>query len=65
MEEIDAESTTAAKKKSKKLTVIRTQIGIRKFFLKQNINILLTRPRKQRPVDNILEELTKKTTIRA
>ncbi len=58
MEEIDAESTTAAKKKSKKLTVIRTQIGIRKKILKQNINILLTRSRKQRPVDDILEELT-------
>ena len=55
---IEEEGCTSASKKSKKLAVIRTQINIRKKVLKQSINIVLTRARKQGPVPELVEELS-------
>lgn len=58
MGEIEAEACTAANKRSRKLAIIRTQIHIRKKILLQNINIPLTRSRKQRPVTDLVQELS-------
>lgn len=41
----------------KKLDVIKTQVQIRKKILKQDIHIVFSRSRKQRPVNELLEEL--------
>ena len=57
MESIDSESTTAQKKKTLKLSLLRTQVNIRKKVLGQNIHIIFTHARKQRPVGDIVEEL--------
>lgn len=58
MSEIEDQDCTAASKKSRKLAVIRTQVNIRKKILKQSINIVLTHARKQRPVPELVEELS-------
>ena len=58
IQEIEAENTTDSKKRSKKLALVRTQIQIRKKILKQNIQIVLSRSRKQKPVSDIVEELS-------
>ena len=58
IEKIEAENTTDSKKRLKKLELVRTQIQIRKKILKQNIQIVFSRSRKQRPVSDIVEELS-------
>ncbi len=55
LEKIDMEKLSAAKTVSQKLGLLRTQVNIRKKVLKQDIRIVFTRSRKQRPV---IEELS-------
>lgn len=58
MSKIDTEACTAVNKRSRKLAIIKTQRHIRKKVFKQNINITLTRSRKQRSVADLLQELS-------
>lgn len=39
------------------MDVIKTQVQIRKKIMKQNIHIVFSHSRKQRPVNEVLEEL--------
>ena len=55
--EIENESISTSKKKAKKISLIKTQIQIRKTILKQDIHIVFSRLRRQRPLTDILEEL--------
>ena len=55
--EIENESVSTSKKKAKKISLIKTQIQIRKTILKQDIRIVFSRLRRQRPLTDILEEL--------
>ena len=54
---IDAENMSAQRKKAEKLSVLRTQIKIRKKVLGEHISIALTHSRKQRPLNTIVKEL--------
>lgn len=55
---IDEPSTcTNTKRKAKKLSLLKTQINIRKKVLKQNIRIPFSRARKQRPLIEIVNNL--------
>ena len=56
--DIDQKKLSAAKKAAKKLSLLRTQVKIRKHVLKQNIRIIFTHSRKQRPVHEIAKELS-------
>ena len=58
LEEADACETTTAKKRDKKLALLRTQIKIRKKILNQNINIPFSQKGKKRPLANIVKDLT-------
>ncbi len=57
LEEIDSESISPSRKKAKKIELLRTQINIRKKVLKQNINIVFSKARKQRPLADIVNDL--------
>ena len=57
LEEINCEAISTTKKKQRKLTLLRTQINIRKKILNQKINIPFSHYRKQRPLATIIEEL--------
>lgn len=58
IEDIESESISTSKKKTKILSLIKTQIQIRKKVLNQDIHIVFSCSRKQRPVSDILKELT-------
>ena len=55
--DIDHKTTSTAKKKQEKLSLLRSQISIWKKVLNRKINIPLTHSRSQRPVDVIVQEL--------
>lgn len=58
LSEIDSGSgISSSKKKSKKLQLLRTQINIRKKILHQQIAIVFTQSRRQRPFDDIARDL--------
>lgn len=54
MSEIKDEDCTAASKKSRELAVIKTQINVRKI----GTNTVFTHARKQRPVPELVEEIS-------
>ena len=56
--DVDCESFSAAKKRAQTLSILRTQIKIRKKVLGQNIHITFTRSRRQRPIHEIVRELS-------
>lgn len=56
--DIDKKSLSAAKKTAEKRLLLRTQIKIRKRVLGQNICITFSHSRKQRPVAEIVKELS-------
>ena len=58
IKQIDEEDCNVAKKKAKKLTLLREQLNIRKKILKQDVRITFTCSRKQRPIDDIVAELS-------
>ena len=55
---IEAESTSAAKRKASKLSLLKSQVKLRKKVLKQDINIVFTRSRQPRPTEDIVKELS-------
>lgn len=55
---IDTESISAQRKKSKKISVLKTQIRIRKKVLGQDIRIVFSHARKQRPLHELVKELS-------
>ena len=54
---IESEKISASKKRNKKITLLKTQIKIRRKILNQNIPIVFTNNRKQRPTADIAKEL--------
>ena len=54
---IDKENISKAKKREKKLVLLKTQIKIRKKILNQKIHIVFSHCRKQQPVHDIAKEL--------
>ena len=58
IEDIDSAPISAFKKKQKKLSLLRTQINLRKKILNQKINIVFSKNRKQRPLGQIVSELS-------
>ena len=54
---IDNESNSVSNKKSKKVSLLKTQILIRKKVLKQKVNIVFSRSKKQRPLSDVIKEL--------
>ena len=54
---IDEESLSITKKRNKKIDCLKTQIRIRKRVLGQNVSIVFTSNRKQRPLNDIVKEL--------
>ena len=54
---IDKENISKARKREKKLVLLKTQIKIRKKILNQKIHIVFSHCRKQRPVHDIAKEL--------
>lgn len=56
--DIDKEIITISKKKAKKLKLLRAQINIRRKLLKQKIQITFSHSRRQRPICEIINELT-------
>ena len=58
LSEIDGEAITAKKKMEKKRTLLREQINIRKKVMNQKIKIHLTQNRRQRPLRDIIDELS-------
>ncbi len=55
---IEAENVSATKKKAKKVSFLKTQIKIRKKLLRQNIHIVFSHSRKQRPLSEVTKELS-------
>ena len=58
LSEIDEESISAAKKRQKKLALLREQINVRKKVFQQSINIPFTTKGKQRPLSDIIREFS-------
>ena len=58
LSEIDSEAITAKKRMDKKRTLLREQINIRKKVLNQTVKIHMTENRRQRPLRDIINELT-------
>ena len=58
IQDIDKKGICETKKISEKLKLLKTQISIRKKVLKQDIHIAFTHSRKQRPVYQIIQELS-------
>ena len=54
---INNENISTSKKKNKKITLLRTQIKIRRKVLCQTVPIVFTTNRKQRPITDIVKEL--------
>ena len=54
---IDRESISASKKRNKKISVLKTQVQIRRKVLSQTVPIVFTSNRKQRPLASIVTEL--------
>ena len=54
----DIDEDISPSKKAKKLALLKTQVRIRKKVLKQNIHIVFTHSRKQRPLNEIVKELS-------
>ena len=54
---IDEKNISASKKRNKKISVLKTQVQIRRKFLGQTVPILFTSNRKQRPLTTIVTEL--------
>ena len=54
---IDAKSMSAARKKNKKISLLKTQIQIRKKVLSEALSIPFTSSRKKRPLNDIVKEL--------
>ena len=57
--DIDNKSLSAAKKTAEKCSLVRIQIKIRKKILGQNIRIVFSHSRKQRPISEVVKELSK------
>ena len=57
LDTVDKESPSTTKKKNKKLEILKTQVRIRKKVLGQNVPIVFTSNRKQRPLQDIVNEL--------
>ena len=57
LQAVDKESLSATKKKNMKVEILNTQVRIRKKVLGQNVSIVFTSNRKQRPLNNIVKEL--------
>ena len=55
---IEAENISATKKKAKKVSLLKTQIKIRRKLLGQNIHIVFSHSRKQRPLSEVTKELS-------
>lgn len=55
---IDKKRLSAAKKAAQKRSLIQEQVKIRKKVLGQNVRIVFSHLRKQRPVNEVLEELS-------
>ncbi len=58
LSEIDTSNNTTSKKKAQKLSLLRTQINIRKKVLGQDIHITFSHLRKQRPLNTVIQELS-------
>ena len=58
LSEIDEESISAAKKAQKKRVLLREQINVRKKVFQESINIPFTTKGKQRPLSDIIRELS-------
>lgn len=56
--DIDEEECTVSKKKLKKLTVLKNQVKLRKKVLNQDIRINFTKYRRQRPLSELVKELS-------
>lgn len=54
---VDKELLSATKKKNKKVEILKTQVRIRKKVLSQNVSIVFTSNCKQRPLNDIVQEL--------
>ena len=50
---IEAENISATKKKAKKVSLLKTQIKIRRKLLGQNIHIAFSHSRKQQPLSEV------------
>jgi hypothetical protein len=57
--DIDDEAISLSKKKAKKISLLRT---LRKKLLKQKIQITFSHSRKQRPINEVIEELSEYIT---
>lgn len=57
LDSVDKESLSTARKKKEKIEILKTQIRIRKKVLGQNVSIVFTSNRKQRPLNDIVKEL--------
>ena len=53
LKQVDKEKITAAKKRTKKREVLKTQVQIRKKVLSQNVPITFTVNRRQRPLEDL------------
>ena len=58
LKQVDEEKITAAKKRTKKREVLKTQVQIRKKVLSQNVPITFTVNRRQRPLEDLAKELS-------
>ena len=58
LQSIDEEDATAGSKRLRKLAVLKTQVKIRKKILNQDIRIVFTSSRRQRPINEIVKELS-------
>lgn len=58
LSEIDISSNTTSKKKAQKLSLLRTQINIRRKVLGQDIHITFSHLRKQQPLNTVIQELS-------
>ena len=56
--ELDCENISVAKNTAKKLTLLKTQVQIRKKVLNQIVPITFTCSRKNRPLSDIVQELS-------
>jgi hypothetical protein len=56
LQEIDNTQISQSKKDSKKLSIIKTQVNVRKKVLGQQIKITYTHARRKRPICEILAE---------
>ena len=57
IEEIENESCSSSKKKTKQYALLREQINIRNKLLDQDIHIVFSQARRKRPVEEIKKEL--------